>query len=102
VAQGINYFKSGLAEADPEPQTNAQANPNAARLWIFLFFAAPSNEFEALAQNKKPNLFEVGFACCPSWIRTNIVGTKNRSPAVRRSGIIRTEAQNYKKIINPQ
>jgi len=44
-------------------------------------------KLSAWQENKKTLQFSLkGFCCCPSWIRTNIVGTKNRSPAIRRSG----------------
>lgn len=43
------------------------------------------NNLDSTENKKSPKIYFEDY-CCPSWIRTNIVGTKNRSPAVRRSG----------------
>jgi hypothetical protein len=53
---------------------------------VVCFLFVVKTGFPSSKKTKNPSTFVEGFYRCPSWIRTNIVGTKNRSPAIRRSG----------------
>ncbi len=66
---------------------------------MFFCFRCKNKAFPSQRKQKTPSALLKGFCCCPSWIRTNIVGTKNRSPAVRRSGILLRGSKNTKFLI---
>lgn len=78
---------ASLCPAEPKEKPNNKTFSLCEKRF-FDFLSGQQESLRPAEKSKNPLSKLRGFCCCPSRIRTYIVGTKNRSPAIRRSGIL--------------